>query len=157
MDTIRNLTTTQKVLFVLLTLLLVYCAFLIFAYLQKNNLDKKKVHFKETFEVSQDKPNKTPKNNKSKIILMWAEWCGHCVNFKPEFDKCRQEVAASSLKDHVEVLDFNEKDYPKKLAEYGGQGFPTVVFEDSEGKFDSYEGPRTSEALISFINTKLGK
>ena len=153
MDTIRNLTTTQKVLFVLLTLLLVYCAFLIFAYLQKKNLDKKKVHFKETFEDSAE----SKKSNKSKIILMWAEWCGHCVNFKPEFDKCRQEVAGSSLKDHVEVLDFNEKDYPKKLSEYGGKGFPTVVFEDSEGNFDSYEGPRTSEALIEFINTKLGK
>ena len=158
MDTIRNLTTTQKVLFVLLTLLLVYCAFLIFAYLQKKNLDKKKVHFKETFESSDDKPkNKSVKSDKSKIILMWAEWCGHCINFKPEFDKCRQEVAGSDLKDKVEVLDFNEKDYPKKLSEYGGQGFPTVVFEDSEGKFDSYEGPRTSEALIAFINTKLGK
>lgn len=156
MDTIRNLTTTQKVLFVLLTLLLVYCAFLIFAYLQKKNLDKKKVHFKETFECSV-KSTKPTESKKSKIILMWAEWCGHCVNFKPEFDKCRKEVADSSLKDHIEVLDFNEKDYPEKIKEYGGKGFPTVVFEDIDGKFDSYEGPRTSEALIEFINTKLGK
>lgn len=158
MDTIINLTTTQKVLFVLLTLLLVYCAFLIFAYLQKKNLDKKKVHFKETFECSTDKPNnKSNKSTKSKIILMWADWCGHCIKFKPEFDKCRREIVEGNLNDKVEVLDFNEKDYPKKLAEYGGQGFPTVIFEDSEGNFDSYEGPRTSDALISFINTKLGK
>ena len=130
---------------------------MIFAYLQKTNLDKKKVHFKETFEVLHDKADKSNKSNKSKIILMWADWCGHCTKFKPEFDKCRQEVAGSDLKDKIDVLDFNEKDYPKKLAEYGGQGFPTVVFEDSEGNFDSYEGPRTSDGLISFINTKLGK
>ena len=157
MDTIRSLTTTQKVLFVLLTLLLVYCAFLIFAYLQKKNLDKKKVHFKETFECSTDKPEKSKNAKKSKIILIWAEWCGHCINFKPEFDKCRQEVAGCSLKDKIEVVDYNEKEHPEKIKEYGGQGFPTVIFEDSEGNFDSYEGPRTSEALISFINTKLGK
>lgn len=160
MDTLRSLTTTQKVLFVLLTLLLVYCAFLIFAYLQKKNLDKKKVHFKETFEdCEESKKSKNSKNSKkAKIILIWAKWCGHCVKFKPEFDKCRQTVIDSEeLNDKIEVIDYNEKDYPEKIKEYGGQGFPTVVFEDSEGNFDSYEGPRTSDALISFINTKLGK
>lgn len=156
MDTFHSLTTTQKVLFVLLALLLVYCAFLIFAYLQKKNLDKKKVHFKETFEDSAES-KESKKLKKAKIILIWAEWCGHCVNFKPEFDKCRQEVEGCSLKDKVEVVDYNEKEYPAKIKEYGGKGFPTVVFEDSEGNFDSYEGPRTSEALIAFINTKLGK
>jgi protein disulfide-isomerase A6 len=156
MDTIRNLTNTQKVLFVLLTLLLVYCAFLIFAYLQKKNLDTKKVHFKETFDGS-NTSRKSKESNKSKIILIWAEWCGHCVNFKPEFDKCREEVSGCDLKDKIEVVDFNEKDYPEKIKEYGGKGFPTVVFEDSEGKFDSYEGPRTSDGLISFINAKLKK
>jgi protein disulfide-isomerase A6 len=124
--------------------------------LQKKNLDKKKVHFKETFEGSAES-KKSKKSKKAKIILIWADWCGHCVKFKPEFDKCRQEVAGCSLKDNVEVIDYNEKEYPEKIKEYGGKGFPTVVFEDSEGNFDSYEGPRTSEALISFINTKLGK
>jgi len=154
MDTIRSLTTTQKVLFVLLTLLLVYCSFLIFAYLQKKNLDKKKVHFKETFEDSAE----SKKSKKAKIILIWAEWCGHCVDFKPKFEKCRQEVSDSTvLNDKIEVIDYNDKDYPTKIKEYGGKGFPTVVFEDTEGNFDSYEGPRTTDGLISFINTKLGK
>jgi hypothetical protein len=68
------------------------------------------------------------------------------------YNKLAKDYIAS-----IRELDFNEKDYPKKLAEYGGKGFPTVVFEDSEGNFDSYEGPRTSDALLAFINTKLGK
>ena len=154
MDTIRNLTITQKVLFVLVALLLVYFAFLIFAYLQKKNLDHKKVHFKETFEDTVSGSVDSVK--KPKLILLWAEWCGHCTAFKPKFDTCREEVAIKpELANKIEIVDYNDKDHPKKLAEYGGKGYPTVVFEDSEGNFDEYTGERSSDGLLSFIRTKL--
>jgi protein disulfide-isomerase len=87
------------------------------------------------------------------IVLVYADWCGHCKSAAPEFEKL---VSSSpiTLKDgstaKVKMLDA-DKD-KSELSQYDVKGFPTVLFMNN-GKSTEYPGPRTSEDIIEYLNS----
>lgn len=88
------------------------------------------------------------------IIICKADWCGHCKQAAPEFEKL---VSASpiTLKDGssvtVKMLDA-DKD-KEELSAYDIKGFPTVLILN-DGKSTEYPGPRTSESIIEYMNSQ---
>jgi thiol-disulfide isomerase/thioredoxin len=73
------------------------------------------------------------------FVLIYADWCGHCHRFKPEFD-----AAASMPGRSVNVVSVNDEMFPavKRTIEQNSgkpssmnvEGYPTVLLVDKEGK-----------------------
>ncbi|KAL8201778.1 hypothetical protein R6Q57_010925 [Mikania cordata] len=88
------------------------------------------------------------KNGKLIKFLIYAPWCGHCKKLAPILD----EVAVSFEKDPnivIAKLDGTKNDIPGDT--FDVKGFPAVYFRSSGGKLVEYDGNRTKEDLIEFI------
>ena len=89
-----------------------------------------------------------------RMVMYGVDWCPHCVKAKPEFEK----LGATRTIDGklVEFAVVNpEKD---KAAAEGKEikGYPTIHLYKPDGSLmEEYEGARTSEAMLQFLQSKL--
>ncbi|ESQ27367.1 hypothetical protein EUTSA_v10018420mg [Eutrema salsugineum] len=88
------------------------------------------------------------KSGKNVLIEFYAPWCGHCQKLAPILD----EVALSFQNDPsviIAKLDATANDIPSEP--FDVKGFPTIYFRSASGNIVPYEGSRTKEDFISFI------
>jgi len=88
------------------------------------------------------------KSGKNVLIEFYAPWCGHCQKLAPILD----EVALSFQSDSsviIAKLDATANDIP--IDTFDVKGFPTIYFRSASGNVVVYEGDRTKEDFISFI------
>ncbi|CAH9071058.1 unnamed protein product [Cuscuta epithymum] len=88
-------------------------------------------------------------SGKNVLLEFYAPWCGHCKKLAPILD----EVAVSfeSQPDvMIAKLDATANDVPAKKFEV--QGFPTLYFISATGNIIPYDGDRTKDDIIDFIN-----
>eukprot|EP00917_Polyrhabdina_sp_WS-2016_P019470 GHVP01041636.1.p1 GENE.GHVP01041636.1~~GHVP01041636.1.p1 ORF type:complete len:418 (+),score=81.13 GHVP01041636.1:18-1271(+) len=86
------------------------------------------------------------------LIEFYADWCGHCQSFVPEYKK-----VASVLKGVIRVGAVSDESVIQKN---GVKGFPTVqIFAGAPDKKKSvtYDGERTVEGIVDFTFEKLRK
>lgn len=88
------------------------------------------------------------------MVEFYAPWCGHCQALAPDYAAAasqlallHQDVVALAKVDATEDADFAQK--------YDVQGFPTILF-FIDGVPKDYTGERTKEAIVAWINKKLG-
>lgn len=104
-------------------------------------------NYGERYEGFQSGSSKT-------VVICKADWCGHCKNAAPEFQKL---MAASpiKLKDGstavVKILDA-DKD-KSEISKYKVRGFPTILIADGS-KVTEYPGQRTAAAITDFLNSQ---
>jgi protein disulfide-isomerase-like protein len=87
-------------------------------------------------------------NNNKKVIFFYAPWCGHCTSFKPTWTKFKKYLDDKNIT-HDEI------DYEQNSSlcdKYNIQGFPTVLVDNSNNNIEEYEGNRSYESLISWVN-----
>ena len=87
------------------------------------------------------------------VIICKADWCGHCKQAAPEFQKL---VDASPIKlqngsiANVTMLDADaDKD---KLAAYKVRGYPTILVNNGADPIE-YPGERTYNGVIEYLNS----
>ncbi|CAH8351942.1 unnamed protein product [Eruca vesicaria subsp. sativa] len=88
-------------------------------------------------------------SGKNVLLEFYAPWCGHCQKLVPILD----EVAVSYQSDPSVViakLDATANDFPRDT--FDVKGFPTIYFRSASGNVVVYEGDRTKEDFISFID-----
>lgn len=93
-------------------------------------------------------------SGKNVLIEFYAPWCGHCKKLAPILD----EVAVSFESDAEVViakLDATENDIPQETFEV--KGYPTLYFKSASGKISQYNGGRTKEDIIDFIQQNRDK
>ena len=116
----------MKLLFIALVLVLIYMFFF------------KSRSFSENFENS--KP--------VSCTYYYMENCGHCKRFNPEWETFVQTYTGH----HVKLRKVSATEAGDDLEKYDITGFPTILIIYEDGKHEDYTGPRTSEALIKFLN-----
>ena len=137
--------------------------------LLKNRINKTKLNVVEKMQVSDSistpmsKPIYQPKHNhkKIKIIsqhktkpkyiikLFFADWCPHCTDLKPVWNKIKDKYLDKILFREVDCTNTNpELDYV--------QGLPTVALYDSNNKYKyNYENNGDPENFEEFIQKLL--
>jgi thiol-disulfide isomerase/thioredoxin len=109
--------------------------------------DKLKRKLNNTF-IS-DKMNSKYKLNKPKynIRLYFANWCPHCVSFKPIWYKLKTK--------YNDIINFTEIDCTSNNPDLSFvSSFPTITIHDVTGKYiKKYNDQRTMKKLENFIMT----
>jgi len=92
------------------------------------------------------------------LVEFYAPWCGHCKHLEPEYD-----ILASAFKgeSNVAIAKIDADAHKDIGGSFSVRGFPTIKFfkkgvsaRDSQG--EDYDGGRTADDMIEFINTKSG-
>lgn len=86
-------------------------------------------------------------NNKAKLTLFYADWCGYCKKMKPKwFDikhKLNNQLINGML---IEMNEINGDDNYDKIEELNIEGFPTIIlftnnttkhFDNSQFSYDT--------------------
>lgn len=82
-------------------------------------------------------------NNKT-LILIKAEWCGHCQRFKSVWDELPKHLPNIVFK----ILDSDEN--KTEIDKYNIKGYPTLILKIND-KNIVYEGERTIEKIKEFV------
>ena len=90
-------------------------------------------------------------SGKNVLVKYYQEWCGHCKEMQPTYDKL-----ASDYEDSGSVLIAEvDCDKQEEICEAAGvQGYPTLKY-FLQGEQNDYEGSRDYEGMASFVRTTL--
>lgn len=128
-----------RLLFLLLILLILY-----FIYTK---------YLKEGFELEPEDLDNEIQNGK-KLVLFYADWCGHCKNLKPTWDETAKEINSDRKKPKMlKVNCGDDNDESKKLMKkYDINGYPTIIL-FVNGRPTPYDGERTQEGFIEALKS----
>lgn len=94
-------------------------------------------------------------SSKPTLALFYANWCGHCNNFKPTWDEFSKSVGSNGPK-YVSAIDVDQ--YPSEAQKHQVNSFPTVRYYpqglSKHDNFVKYEGERTLDALKEFLGNQ---
>lgn len=93
--------------------------------------------------------NNNTNNNNYEIVLYYANWCGWCKKFMPEWDQFKQWSNTNLSNVKVTKIDCTNNNNQCQKANV--QGFPTVILYKNNQKLTEFNGQRTSNNLINFV------
>jgi thiol-disulfide isomerase/thioredoxin len=101
-------------------------------------------------------PQLTPDPSECVVALFYADWCPHCVNFKPIFDKAKEMMEkktcnANKLKGkNLRFVKVDCEAYPALAKQYNVNGYPTVKLITKDTVMD-YEGGRDLNSMNQYF------
>ncbi|RLN09497.1 protein disulfide isomerase-like 1-4 [Panicum miliaceum] len=89
------------------------------------------------------------------MVEFYAPWCGHCQELAPDYAAAASHLAAHHSQTHVALAKVDATEDTELALQYDVQGFPTILF-FIDGVPTDYNGARTKDAVVDWINKKLG-
>ena len=86
--------------------------------------------------------------NKPGMLLVWAEWCPHCINFKPVYKEL-----SNRLTNKFPCLSIEEQQLDEKLqSSLKVSSYPSIYFFDKTGKvIGKYNGNRSQNDMLKHV------
>ena len=91
--------------------------------------------------------------SRKEIVLFHMEGCGHCEKLMPTWDVFEKNYSTNT---HVHIGKINVTQKPEAAEQYGIESFPTIVYINDEEIVDVYQGDRTYNSLVQFLNYVIG-
>lgn len=92
--------------------------------------------------------------DKATLVKFYAPWCGHCKTLAPEYEKLGKAFAGDS---EVLIAEVDATEYGELATRFDVNGYPTLkYFPAGSAEPEAYEGERTAEGMLGFINSKAG-
>ena len=100
------------------------------------------------FKVQGNNVYVTKNNGVPGMLLLKAEWCGHCKHFQSTFNEI-----ADSIGSDFGCMSIDSEEITQELTTaLNFQGFPTIKFVDQKGRIiGEYSGERTKDAILQEI------
>lgn len=89
--------------------------------------------------------SKMTSDNKITVMLFKADWCGHCVKFKPTWDKL-SEIYNKKFN----FITYDADKQRDKFIEYKVDAFPTVLVKNGSQTIP-YDGDRSFDEMNNFL------
>lgn len=147
-DTMTSVTTSKTVIVVCILLV----ALIVYYHVTQSNRSMEQFENKEERE-SASEDELVPKNGSYTVAGFFAEWCPHCVKFKPTFNKEIKPFLEGLENPKINVVAIDADEKPELVEKYEIGGFPTMIIIDSHGQSTEYEGDRSAEGIKKFIDS----
>jgi len=103
-----------------------------------------------TVTLSSANFQETISNNQFVLAMFYAPWCGHCKTLKPLYEEAAAKTQGKYVLAKIDCTVESEL-----CQQHGVRGYPTVAFFKNGNKRE-YDGPRTTEGIISWLDKKSG-
>ena len=140
-------TMTKNNYYILVLLAIVAILFAIYYFTYKSN--------HETFSSSaissssSGAPNLKASKGETVVALFYADWCPHCVAFKPDYTKAMSTLNGKKYKGNTLRLELVDCVANKSIAsENSVSGFPTVKIFNDDKTSSEYSGERSYEGMM---------
>lgn len=80
------------------------------------------------------------------IILYYANWCGHCQTFKPEWERLKTMMPA-----HINTAEAESEIIPQMPFQPQIQGYPTMKLYSNNKDIGDYNGEHSSNAILNHL------
>ena len=95
-----------------------------------------------------------PKGNDVNAVLFYADWCPHCVKFKPTWTgEITSNLHGKKLPNggKINIKTVNAESESDLAGMYNLEGYPTIKIISSNGKDVDYEEDRSAGGIEKFI------
>lgn len=89
------------------------------------------------------------------FTLYYAEWCPHCKTVKPAFQEWSKNGFVTAAGKNVKVRMVEQSENPEEIASKGIKGFPTFLLSTADGKSVEFQGDRTPDGYLKFLEDQL--
>ena len=126
---------------------------------KKEKIKPKKIEKFNTRIIKKNQPIKINKkehfsnsNSDKELLFFHADWCGHCQNFKPEWEKTKKMLDDK----HISYKEINSEN--PEIKKYNIRGFPTLMMTNkNETEGEEYMGPREAKSVCKFAENSILK
>jgi thiol-disulfide isomerase/thioredoxin len=140
---------TKDNYYLLVFIALIAVVFAIYYFTYKSNRETFTARSKNSTET----PNLKASQGETVVALFYADWCPHCVAFKPDFMKAKKDMNGKKSNDKTLRLELVDCVANKTIAsENSVSGFPTVKIFTDDNKSSEYSGERTYEGLTNYLS-----
>ncbi|KAF9336498.1 hypothetical protein BG006_008417 [Podila minutissima] len=97
--------------------------------------------------------DKVLNSKKNVLVEFYAPWCGHCKNLAPIYEKVGRDFANEK---NIIIAKVDATVEKVSAAKYGVSGYPTIKFFAVDGSVVEYEGGRSEQDFVHYINGRVG-